>query len=194
MTQRSMRADARRSYDRIVEAADGVIARDGADASLEQIARTAGVGSATLHRHFPSRWDLLDAVFTERVHGLRDEAQRLAEAHPAGVALVSWLRTLTRESARNHGMAISMFAERPAGSEADGDCHDIVRGAGEMLLRNAVAEGAVRPDASLDDLLALISAIATSTDGSPAAAEASQSLVDLVLEGIFPRGTAAPTA
>jgi AcrR family transcriptional regulator len=61
------RADARRNYDRILEAAAAEVARRGADASLEEIARRAGVGSATLHRHFPSRWGLLQAVFQERV-------------------------------------------------------------------------------------------------------------------------------
>jgi AcrR family transcriptional regulator len=190
MARRQLRADARRSYDRIVEAADLVIERDGGDASLEEIARTAGVGSATLHRHFASRWELLDAVFAERVEALHDEARQLAATGPGGHALVTWLRSLTRESARSHGMAMSMFADRPDDHEDDGSCHETIRRAGELVLRGAIADGSVRADVSLAHLLTLMSAIATSRAGGAAETVESDALVDLVLEGIFPRGAA----
>jgi AcrR family transcriptional regulator len=180
------RADAQRSYDRIVEAAGTIIGRDGYTASLEEIARVAGVGSATLHRHFASRWELLDAVFTDQVNALCDDARRSAATKPAGAALVDWLRALTRESARNHGLAASMFAERPGDYVSDDSCHEKIEAAGELLLGNAVAEGAVRSDAALADLLKLISAIVISTEGSGDAATESESLINLVLEGIYP--------
>ncbi|MDT5359088.1 MAG: hypothetical protein QOC69_850, partial [Mycobacterium sp.] len=67
LAQRPMRADARRNYERLVAQASAVVREAGADASLEEIARRAGVGSATLHRHFPSRGALLEAVFRDRV-------------------------------------------------------------------------------------------------------------------------------
>lgn len=75
---RSMRADARRNRDRILAAAGTAIAEHGAEASLEEIARHAGVGSATLHRHFPSRQALLEAVFRDRVEILCAKARDLA--------------------------------------------------------------------------------------------------------------------
>lgn len=180
------RADAQRSYDRIVEAAGIVIARDGSNASLEEIARTAGVGSATLHRHFGSRWELLDAVFTDRVNALCADAVHSAATKPAGAAFVDWVRTLTRESARNHGLAASMFAERPTGDVSDDSCHAKIQSAGQLLLGNAVEEGAVRSDASLTDLLKLVSAIVISTEGSDDPATESESLIGLVLGGIYP--------
>ncbi|MFC7643282.1 TetR/AcrR family transcriptional regulator [Streptosporangium lutulentum] len=75
-----MRADARRNHDRILVAASAAIAQHGAEASLEEIARHAGVGSATLHRHFPSRQALLEAVFRDRVETLCAKASELAAA------------------------------------------------------------------------------------------------------------------
>src|ERR1700743_436591 len=72
-----MRADAVRNRDTIVAAAGAVVAEQGAAASLEEIARRAGVGSATLHRHFPDRYALLEAVFAERVASLCGDAAEL---------------------------------------------------------------------------------------------------------------------
>jgi AcrR family transcriptional regulator len=187
MGKQLMRADAQRSYDRILEAAGTVIAHDGANASLEEIARTAGVGSATLHRHFASRWDLLDAVFADRVDKICAEAERSMTRKPPEAALTDWLRLLTVESARNRGLAASMFRGRPDDRVSDDSCHAKIQGAGQLLLTNAVAAGEVRPDAALADLLRLVSAIVLSTDGSSSAAADSATMIDLVLEGIHAR-------
>jgi AcrR family transcriptional regulator len=187
MSKQLMRADARRSYDRILEAAGTVIAQDGENASLEEIARTAGVGSATLHRHFASRWDLLDAVFADRVDKICAEAERFTDHEPAKAALTDWLRLLTVESARNRGLAASMFRGRPDEHVPDDSCHAKIQSAGQMLLTNAVAAGEVRPDAALADILRLVSAIVLSTDESENAAADSATMIDLVLEGIHSR-------
>jgi AcrR family transcriptional regulator len=193
MVEKPRRADAQRSRDRILEAAQVVISRDGAEASLEEIARTAGVGSATLHRHFASRWELLDAVFIDRVDELCRLAESLAVASPAGEALGEWLRTMAVESARNHGLAASMFPERAGESDSSGSCHLKIHNAGEMLLGNAIAEGAVRPDVSFAALFALISAVVTSAQKESRARN--ESMIALVLHGIYDsRVVPAPTA
>ncbi|EFL01676.1 LOW QUALITY PROTEIN: TetR family transcriptional regulator, partial [Streptomyces sp. SPB78] len=85
------RADARRNYARILAVAEAEVAERGADASLEHIARTAGVGSATVRRHFPNRRALLEAVFHERIEALRVRAEALTEAEDsrAGAAHVA---------------------------------------------------------------------------------------------------------
>ncbi|MYV55588.1 helix-turn-helix domain-containing protein, partial [Streptomyces sp. SID3212] len=82
------RADARRNYERILAEAEKEVAAHGADASLEQIARTAGVGSATVRRHFPGRRALLEAVFHERIEVLCARARELADAPDARAALL----------------------------------------------------------------------------------------------------------
>ena len=104
--RRPLRADARRNYERILAAAQQAFAAHGADASLEGIARQAGVGSATLHRHFPSRHALLDAVFHE-VALLDDGTRRLVtavcsspQARPDEVSAVGarcWIRLNNRK-------------------------------------------------------------------------------------------------
>jgi AcrR family transcriptional regulator len=185
MAQQSMRADAQRNRDRILDAAEIVVSRDGAAASLEEIARTAGVGSATLHRHFASRWELLDAVFTDRVTALCVQAETLAATKTAGDALAEWLRTMTIESARNHGLAASMFPATSSDHATGDTCHAKIQNAGQLLLGNAIAEGSVRPGVSFPALFKLISAIVTSTDGRAGAEKENEAMIALVLYGIY---------
>jgi AcrR family transcriptional regulator len=185
VTGPARRADAQRSYDRILEAAEAVISRDGAHASLEEIARSAGVGSATLHRHFASRAELLDAVFTDRVDALCAEAQELAITKPAGDALAQWLRALMTESARNHGLAKSMFPGHAGELLPDNSCHQKIQATGLLLLSNAVAAGAVRSEVSFTALFNLISAIVLFSDGKDGSERENQSMIDLVLDGVL---------
>lgn len=94
-SKRPLRADAQRNYDRILAAAGAAVAAHGTDASLEEIAREAGVGSATLHRHFPSRQALLEAVFRDRVETLCAKAADLAIAQ---IRVRRWSVGCTRSS------------------------------------------------------------------------------------------------
>ena len=82
-----------------ITAAESLSLRDGANASLEEIARRAGMGSATLHRHFPSRRNLLETVYSDHVKELRDAAEALAAGHGPAEALIAWLRLV---GARSH--------------------------------------------------------------------------------------------
>src|SRR3954466_11725622 len=88
---RPKRADARRNYDRIVAAAKDAVAAHGAEAPLDDIARTAGVGPGTLYRHFPTRPALIEAVYREYISGMADLAYELAERFPPGEALERWM-------------------------------------------------------------------------------------------------------
>ena len=178
-----MRADARRNYDQILAAAEVEIARAGAGASLEEIARRAGVGSATLHRHFPSRQALLDAVFRDRIEVVCAQACEFAEADDPGQALVEWLRALAVYGATTRGLAASMLAGGlavPAGS----GCEAMLTDAGGELLRRAQHAGAVRPDVSIVDLLTLVNAVSVATENSPDDADR---LASLALAGVHPR-------
>ena len=147
-----MRADARRNRDRLVSVASEVVAEQGAEASLEEIARRAGVGSATLHRHFPSRLALLDAVFAERVKGLCDLGADLLAAADPGDALVRWLRELVRHAVGNRGLATSLL--KGTGEE----CHTMIRGIAEALVARAAT--AIRADVTAEELLKLANGVA----------------------------------
>src|SRR5262249_44780369 len=89
--QRPMRADARRNYDKLVEAARALFAEEGTSAPLEAIAERAGVGIGTLYRHFPTRQALLEGVFLEEVQAMARSAEELSATLPAWEALSAWL-------------------------------------------------------------------------------------------------------
>jgi AcrR family transcriptional regulator len=196
---RSMRADARRNYERLLAAAVAEVARTGADASLEKIARDAGVGSATLHRHFPTRQALLEAVFHDRVEGLCAEARELAGAADAGRALADWIREVAVYGATTRGLAASLLASgqltagrEPAGREpvgrepaatSDSSCEAMLTDAGGNLLRLAQDAGAVRSGITIGDLLTMANAVSLTTEDGAEAAR----LVTLAIEGIHPR-------
>lgn len=176
------RADARRNYERILAAADDEIARHGANASLEEIARRAGVGSATLHRHFPSRRALLEAVFHDRVEVLCARARDLAGAPDSGAALAGWLVAVAVFGATTRGLASAMLPGVEAA--ADGDCGPMLIAAGGELLRPAEAAGAVRPGVAIADVLTLINAISLAAERHPRPAEEATRLTELAIGGV----------
>jgi AcrR family transcriptional regulator len=174
-----VRADARRNCERIVAAAADVFAREGAEASLEEIARRAGVGSATLHRHFPSRWALLGAVFQDQVGTLCARAKELESADDPGAALVRWLREVGAYAAATRGLAATMLPQA-----GDNSCHDTIAAAGQALMDRAQAAGAVRPDVSIQDLLTVVNALSMAGERHPGGAAEVDRLVKLALEGV----------
>jgi AcrR family transcriptional regulator len=91
---RPMRADARRNYERLLKAAVDAFAEHGEGASLDDIAKRAGVGSGTLYRHFPTRHALLEAAYLDRIEAIAARADALAAELPPGEALVEWLYEL----------------------------------------------------------------------------------------------------
>ncbi|MFC3500619.1 TetR/AcrR family transcriptional regulator [Micromonospora krabiensis] len=182
-----MRADARRNYDLIVKAASEAVARDGAYASLEEIARSAGVGSATLHRRFPTRWSLLQAVFRGCVRNLATRAGDLLSAPDALDALTTWLHEVTAYATTTRGLADSLLNE-PA--EENDTCGAMLVAAGEPLLRRAVDEGSVRPDITMGDLMILANGI--SLAAQPVGAARAEQLLTFALEGIRSAGRPQP--
>ncbi|SDS97077.1 TetR/AcrR family transcriptional regulator [Actinoplanes derwentensis] len=175
-----MRSDARRNYERILVVASAEVALTGADASLEKIARDAGVGSATLHRHFPTRQALLEAVFHDRVEVLCAQARDLTGTADPGRALIGWLRSVADYGATTRGLAASLLASG-ATVTADG-CEAMLTDAGGTLLRQAQAAGEIRPDIAIIDLLTMVNAVSLATqDGTEAVR-----LVSLALDGIHP--------
>ncbi|MET7950447.1 TetR/AcrR family transcriptional regulator [Micromonospora sp. NPDC005324] len=185
----SQRADARRNYARLLAVAEQEIAAHGADASLEQIARIAGVGSATVRRHFPSRHALLDAVFRDVIENLGVRARELSDAADARAALLDWLAAVNGNVATIRGLAIALTRGCTANpTEAHEHCASAqLTEAGEPLVRRAVHCGAVAPDVTIADLLVLITGIALATEHHPDPAAAATRLLELAVAGISPR-------
>ena len=153
------RADAQRNRAAILEAAVELLHRDGANASLEEIARRAGVGSATLHRHFRGHRALLEAVFDDRIEQMCAEAERIAEQWPAGEALWAWLRHIAQHCAAEKALA-ALLRNDYGDTGAQNRSFGALGRAGQKLLDRSAAAGAVQPGVTLKDLLLLVNAVA----------------------------------
>jgi AcrR family transcriptional regulator len=176
------RADAQRNRAAIIEAAAVLLRRDGANASLEEIARQAGVGSATLHRHFRGRRALLEAVFVDRVEQMCAEAARIAEQRPAGDALWVWLRHVAQHCAAEKALAVLM---RTVGADdaAQNRAFALLGQAGQVLLDRAVAAGAVRRGVTIEELLLIVNAVADVCSDNDVDIDR---LLDLTWDGVRP--------
>jgi AcrR family transcriptional regulator len=180
------RADAQRNRGRLLTAAEAALNAHGASASLDDIARAAEVGNATLYRHFRTRADLIEAVYDQRIRQLCAAAAELAEIREPSDALREWLRALVAHIMDSRVLADAFTAayEGRADSEPPqvAAWHSAIFDAALPLLTAAQDAGAIRPDLTLMELMALTAAVARA--GDPAHAER---FLDVLLEGIVPR-------
>lgn len=179
---KKLRADRRRNRERIVAAAAELVARDGAQASLEEIAQRARVGSATLHRHFPSRLALLEAVFRAGVAQLCERAAAQPGEDP-GAELAAWLEEMTVYAATHRGLATALLSGPDGLSPEEVCCTDMLLGVLDVLVTRASAAGALQAGATTRDLMVLANAVAVATENDPTSASR---LLRLALAGIRP--------
>jgi AcrR family transcriptional regulator len=158
---RPRRADARRNYESLLAAATAVFSEEGVDAPLDDIARRAKVGNATMYRHFPTRQELILAVYADEVSTLCSRgAQRLADDAP-GDALFDWLQDFTIHVAAKRFLASALTSERGQRRSALVDrWHQAMYDTTAALLQRAQDAGAIRPDIDASDLLVLANGIA----------------------------------
>lgn len=161
MPQRPLRRDAQQNRERIVTAAATVISDDGPDASLDKIATRAGVGAGTLYRHFPTRSDLLAAVFEDRIIELSDRAAALSQHQPPGVALAEWVAAMLDHALTDNGLLAALTL---TGTKPEIDCSAMILSAAAALLDRAQDAGEIRADVTADDVLRLIIGIGLAND------------------------------
>jgi AcrR family transcriptional regulator len=150
---RKPRADALRNRERVLEAAKIVFSSGGADASLETVARRAGVGIGTLYRHFPSREALYEAVYRREVEQLGELAEQLkSETEPVD-ALRRWLSSNIEFVATKKGMSAALTLAAQASPELRSYSFERLTKAAGALLDRAVAAGEIRGDVSPEDLI-----------------------------------------
>lgn len=190
---RPLRADARRNIERILEAAETLVERRGADASFEEIAREAGVGSATLYRHFPSRMALMESVFRERMEKLCERAHVLASEADPKEALDVWLRAVLEYGVAAQGMVTALVVQGLEESDPDANFAwgiSMLIEAGDELVSKAHGAGTIRADVTTPEIMNLVTGIMWVTDrrvypaGEPGVL--ANRLLTLVLEGIRP--------
>jgi len=179
-----MRADARRSHERLLTAATEAFTEKGAEAPLEDIAKRAGVGIGTLYRHFPTRLDLQEAVYRTQVSVVCAQGEELIEGPSPGDAFGSWLRALASYLVTKRGLASALIAAKGKDSEVISTCSQIMRSTAERLLQRAQTAGAVRADLTVKDVMMLVHGMVVATEHSP---ENADRMLSLTLDGLRPR-------
>lgn len=182
-SERRLRADARRNREKLVEVAAALFAEQGVDASLEEIARRAGVGIGTLYRHFPTREHLVEVLYRREVEALCAAAEELAARHPADVALAEWMQRFVGYIAAKRGMAKSLRILLESHGERLADTYRKIPVALQRLVEAAVAEGRIRGDVDHADVLQALSGIYSAPD-SPEWQARSRRLVGLLMDGL----------
>lgn len=179
-----MRADAKENYHHLLVTARAVVAENGANASMRDIARKAGVGLATLFRHFPTRDALLATLLRSALEELTRKAGVLGAASSADEALVAWLRDAVA-FVRTYSGVVTLMAN--ALSDASSALHDScenLRSAGTQLLTRAQAEGSADKNMTGSDMFALIGALGWIGD-QPSYSARSDYLFDLIANAIL---------
>jgi AcrR family transcriptional regulator len=156
---RSVRADAQRNTDALLEAALAVFATSGVNAPVREIAEKAGVGIGTVYRHFPQRSDLVAAVFRHEIDACADAALILAAEHEPGEALARWMQRYAAFIATKRGLATALHSGNPAFDTLPAYFHQKLQPALRTLLESAAAAGEVRTDVDADDILGAVASL-----------------------------------
>lgn len=183
---RAPRADASRNRKQLLDAATRVFASSEAEPSLREVAREAGVGIATLYRHFPTREDLVAAIYSDQVERLTGGARDLLAEVPPSEALRRWMDLFGGWVATKSGMLDTLLAMIESGDIAHAQTHSELVGAIEDILRAGESVGDLRGDVAAEDIAASLIGI-FSVAPIPEHASRAGRLLDILLNGIRPR-------
>jgi AcrR family transcriptional regulator len=182
-----MRADARRSRVKLLEAATAAFAEHGADAPLDDIARRAGVGIGTLYRHFATRTDLQAAVYRSQVLAVCAAADELVTTVPPEQAFFGWVRAMAAYLTTKRGLSRALIEAVGKDSELISGCWVAMHESTDRLLAHAQQAGVLRADISSHDVLRLVHGITIATEQAPTDTDR---LLALVLDGLRPQSAA----
>jgi AcrR family transcriptional regulator len=182
---RKPRVDAQRNRERILEVAKQAFTRSGADTSLDDIAKQAGVGPGTLYRHFPTREELLKAVYRNELENLATAAEKLAETVPPVEALRAWLLLFVHAVAAKQIIAPALntlVGDHKKVFEASyAQMHEAIR----RLVKRGIKSGAIRKDLDPIDLLRALVGV-SNVASSPDWQQSATRLVDILITGSRP--------
>jgi AcrR family transcriptional regulator len=182
---RPMRADARRNRERLLVTARAAFAAATDPVSIEGIARDAGVGIGTLYRHFPTREDLVEAVYAAELDDLTAAAPALLREAEAQTALRRWMDRYARFAATKRGMVDTLHAGRASGRITTPATRERLTGAIALILAAGRRDGSLRADVDPDDVTVLLLAVflGTAANSTP---DQTCRLIDLVLDALRP--------
>ncbi|CAL9675302.1 hypothetical protein SUDANB15_07714 (plasmid) [Streptomyces sp. enrichment culture] len=185
---RPVRRDARRNRDKLIAVAQAAFAAAEGPVSLEGIARRAGVGIGTLYRHFPTREDLVDAVYASELDAVTASAPDLLDRHPADIALRAWIGRYATFVATKRGMMETLRTAVASGRIA-APSRERVAATIATILDQGAATGALRTDVDPDDVTTLLVGVfAAIIDGAPQ--ERTDRLLDLLVDAVRPKAGA----
>ena len=178
---RPMRADARRNYERLVSAAREVFAEEGGGASMEAIARRAGVGVGTLYRHFPKRIDVVEAVYRTDVDNLVHTAETVSVELEPWPALVAFLEAFVQYAQGKRTFLNELREAFDKNPDLKLDMVDRIRQATELVVERAQRAEVIRTDVDAGDLMQLIGPMCTN---STLTKDQSRRLLAMILDGL----------
>lgn len=183
--QRKQRVDAQRNREHILEVAKEAFTRFGANASLDDIARQAGVGAGTLYRHFATRDVLIEAVYRSEVEKLAAAERKFAETMPPVDALRSWMLLFVDYIAAKQIIAPALNSVVGGASRLYASSHGLIRGAIDALVKRAIQNGDIRRDLDPFDLLRALIGVSHIASG-PDWQQSARRLVDILITGSRP--------
>ena len=176
LSKRPKRADARKNYDALIAAARVAFAEGGTHVPLEDIARRAGVGIATLYRNFPNREDLIESVYVDEVLAVHEYAEKVGHLDP-WTALTTWLQRFVQYIGTKYALIEGLNRE----SDMFKGCRNAAYHAGEPLLTRAQQAGMVRKDVTIEEVVRLIGGIASVKYNSDAQRD---HVISIALDGL----------
>jgi AcrR family transcriptional regulator len=183
--QRKTRTDAQRNRERILEVAKQAFARSGANTSLDDVARQAGVGAGTLYRHFPTRDALLEAVYHTEVAKLAAAARELSAKLAPVEALRAWMLLFVDYIAEKHIIAPALNAFAGGPSKLYDSSRAQITEAIEALVERAIRSGDIRKDLKAFDLLRALIGV-SNVASAPDWQQSAKRLVDILILGSRP--------
>jgi len=182
---RKPRTDAQRNRERILEVAKEAFTRSGANTSLDDIAKEAGVGAGTLYRHFPTRDDLIEAVYRSEVEKLAAAQRKFTEAMPPIDALRAWMLLFVDYIAAKHIIAPALNTLVGGPSKLYEGSRGQIQGAIDALVKRAIKSGEIRKDLDAFDLLRALIGV-SNVASSPDWQQSAKRLVDILITGSRP--------
>ncbi|MFF9490065.1 TetR/AcrR family transcriptional regulator [Streptomyces sp. NPDC014676] len=180
-----LRADAQRNRQHLIATATEVFA-SGQAISLDAIARRAGVGNATLYRHFPTREDLVEEVYRDQIRPLRDDALVLLETERPAEALHAWMRRFADWASERRGICEALVAMSASGRFGTGPVCDEVQRILAMMLKAGAEAGELRSDIDPIDVGSILASV-LSVAGAPEQRDQLGRLLTIVVDGLRPR-------
>src|SRR3954447_15829427 len=179
-----MRQDARENRERILAAADHVFGTRGEAGSTEEVARLAGVGIATVFRHFPTKEALVEAALVRHFMGLLERTRAAATAPDPSAALSTLIHEMIERGASKITLASMLGSDAPPAVVA---VSTELKSAVDTALRRAQAAGSVRPDVGVEELYLLIRGLAQTSAATPVPAAVLNRAVEIILAGFATR-------